>query len=99
MAFETCWSAFPDRDIFIVHPDIAPVLGQDPWGWYRGIADYRKKLPDTGMIACNLLFQERMNLTGTSFNVRAEDSKTAKFATSGKSLIPRASTMSAKFLG
>jgi GT2 family glycosyltransferase len=58
-AFETCWSGFPDRDIVILHPDMAPVPGQDPWGWYRGIADDRKKLPDAGMIACNLLFAQK----------------------------------------
>jgi len=55
-AFEICWGRFPDRDIVIVHSDMAPLSGQTAIEWFEQICEYRNQLPEAGMIACNLFY-------------------------------------------
>jgi hypothetical protein len=56
LAFEHCWNQFPNRDIIIVHSDMAPRAGDPATQWYDALVSYRDELPTAGMIACNLLF-------------------------------------------
>ncbi len=53
-AFEHCWNQFPDRDIIIMHTDMAPMPGDVSNAWYDELLKYRDELPQAGMIACNL---------------------------------------------
>jgi hypothetical protein len=56
LAFEHCWDQFPGRDIIIVHSDMTPLPEDQTNRWYRDILDHRDRLPDAGMIACDLLY-------------------------------------------
>lgn len=60
-SFEHCWNQFPDRDIIIVHSDMAPMPGEPPERWYDELCGYRDTLPGAGMIACNLLYPREPN--------------------------------------
>jgi hypothetical protein len=55
-AFERCWEGFPDRDIIIIHSDMAPFPGDAPTLWYDQLCEYRSLRPDAGMIAANLFY-------------------------------------------
>jgi hypothetical protein len=55
-AFEHCWNQFPDSDIIIIHSDMAPMPEDKTNGWYDALLEYRKALPQAGMIGCNLFF-------------------------------------------
>ena len=55
-AFEHCWNQFPDKDIIIVHSDMAPMPEDKSNRWYDALLEYRDALPDAGMIACNLFY-------------------------------------------
>jgi hypothetical protein len=55
-AFEHCWDQFPDRDVIIIHSDMAPMPGEAPLQWYESLCGYRDSLPRAGIIACNLLY-------------------------------------------
>ncbi len=55
-AFERCWEQFPERDIIIVHSDMAPFPGDAPTLWYDQLCDYRALRPEAGMIAANLYY-------------------------------------------
>jgi hypothetical protein len=55
-AFEACWERFPERDIIIVHSDMAPIPDDKSNEWYDALLHYRSTLPKAGMIACNLFF-------------------------------------------
>ena len=56
LAFEHCWERFPDRDIVIVHSDMAPVATDRRNEWYEALRQQRDALPDAGIVACNLYF-------------------------------------------
>lgn len=58
-AFEHCWNQFPDRDIIIIHSDMAPMPGDHPNRWFEELSAYRDKLPSAGMIACNLFYPKK----------------------------------------
>ena len=53
-AFEYCWSKYPDRDIVIIHSDMAPI--GPAADWWNELVSFRERLPTAGMIACNLLY-------------------------------------------
>jgi len=78
-AFEHCWNLFPDRDVIIVHSDMAPMPGASPSGWFDDLCRYRDALPAAGMIACNLYYPQpagqpaRVQCAGGTF----EDGKIA----------------------
>lgn len=55
-AFERCWNRFPDRDVIIIHSDMAPMPGEPPTRWYAQLVEFRDAHPDAGMIACNLFY-------------------------------------------
>lgn len=55
-AFQHCWSQCPDRDVIIIHPDMAPLPGDEANRWYDDLCAYAAKLPDAGAIACDLLY-------------------------------------------
>jgi hypothetical protein len=55
-AFQHCWDQFPDRDIVILHSDMAPMPNDLSNRWYDALLYYRNKLPQAGMLACNLFY-------------------------------------------
>jgi hypothetical protein len=55
-AFQHCWDQFPDRDIIILHSDMAPMPDDLSNRWYDALLQYRRKLPQAGMLACNLFY-------------------------------------------
>jgi hypothetical protein len=55
-AFEHCWNLFPDRDIIIIHSDMAPMPEDRSNRWYDELLEYRASLPNAGMIGCNLFY-------------------------------------------
>jgi hypothetical protein len=55
-AFQRCWDQFPDRDIVILHSDMAPMPDDTCNGWYDALLQYRSSLPRAGMLACNLFY-------------------------------------------
>jgi len=55
-AFETCWKKFPDRDVILIHPDMSPLPDDTDNGWYDILRDHVAKLPEAGIIGCDLLF-------------------------------------------
>jgi hypothetical protein len=59
IAMETCWSKFPDRDIIIVHSDMAPMPDDRTNRWYEDLLGYAQAMPEAGMLACNLLYPMR----------------------------------------
>lgn len=58
-AFQHCWSQFPDRDVIIMHTDMAPMPDDLGNSWYEKLLEYVKQLPDAGAIACDLLFPHK----------------------------------------
>ena len=65
-AFEHCWSQFPDRDVIIVHPDMAPMPGDTTNSWYDDLIAYRDQLPDAGIIGCDLIFPKPTTTGGVA---------------------------------
>src|SRR5271157_5250729 len=60
-AFEYCWRQFPDRDVIIVHSDMAPMPWDKSNEWYDALLEQRDILPQAGMIGCNLFsFRSRL---------------------------------------
>ncbi|NQU37779.1 MAG: hypothetical protein HQ526_09340 [Actinobacteria bacterium] len=57
-AFEYCWSQFPDRDVIIIHPDMYPLPDDPNNTWYERLLDEVAKLPDAGIVGCDLLFPD-----------------------------------------
>ena len=57
-AFQHCWNQFPDRDVIIIHPDMAPMPDDPNNTWYEKLCAYRNQLPDAGIIGCDLIFPE-----------------------------------------
>lgn len=57
-AFQHCWNQFPDRDVIIIHPDMAPMPDDPNNTWYEELCAYRDKLPEAGIIGCDLIFPE-----------------------------------------
>jgi hypothetical protein len=55
-AFEHCWNQFPERDVILVHSDMAPPPGDPAMRWYEALVEYSASLPTAGMIACNLYY-------------------------------------------
>jgi hypothetical protein len=55
-AFQHCWGEFPDRDVVILHSDMAPMPDDQSNRWYDALLDYRNRLPRAGMLACNLFY-------------------------------------------
>jgi len=55
-AFQHCWDQFPERDIIILHSDMAPMPNDRSNHWYDALLYYRSKLPRAGMLACNLFY-------------------------------------------
>ncbi|WP_158554650.1 hypothetical protein [Methylovirgula sp. 4M-Z18] len=60
-AFEHCWNSFPDRDIIIMHSDMAPFPGDKVTDWYDTLVEHTRNLPDAGMVACNLFYPREEN--------------------------------------
>lgn len=61
-AYEHCWNLFPERDIVIVHSDMAPMPDDPTNGWYERLLGFREELPRAGMLACNLFYPRAENL-------------------------------------
>jgi len=59
-AFEYCWNQFPDKDIIIMHSDMAPMPDDKANAWYDALLRFRKNLPRAGMIACNLFYPRQV---------------------------------------
>jgi GT2 family glycosyltransferase len=55
-AFQHCWDQFPDRDVVLIHADMAPMPDDLANSWYDALLRYRTKLPCAGMLACNLYY-------------------------------------------
>jgi hypothetical protein len=55
-AFEHCWERFPERDIIIVHSDMAPMAGEPSTQWFDALVSFRDDLSTAGMLACNLYY-------------------------------------------
>jgi Glycosyltransferase family 17 len=55
-AYQHCWEQFPDRDIIILHSDMAPMPDDLSNRWYDALLQYRNRLPCAGMLACNLFY-------------------------------------------
>lgn len=58
-AFQHCWSQFPDRDVIIIHTDMAPMPDDPGNTWYERLLQHVAKLPDAAAIACDLLYPEK----------------------------------------
>lgn len=56
LAYEHCWNAFPDRDVIIMHSDMAPMPEDIGNRWYDELLRYANDLPQAGMLACDLLY-------------------------------------------
>ena len=65
LAFEHCWDRFPDRDVIILHSDMAPMPGEPRTQWYDSLVELRAKLPAAGMLACNL-FHSKPTASGAA---------------------------------
>lgn len=57
-AFQEAWSLFPDQDVIIIHTDMEPLPGDFSNKWYKKLLQYVEKLPDAGIVACDLLFPQ-----------------------------------------
>ncbi|MGA8654861.1 MAG: hypothetical protein WB586_01835 [Chthoniobacterales bacterium] len=57
-AFQHCWDQFPERDMVILHSDMAPMPDDRSNRWYDALLQYRNKLPRAGMLACNLFYPQ-----------------------------------------
>jgi hypothetical protein len=57
-AFEHCWDQFPNRDIILVHSDMAPQARDHAMEWYDALVCYSADLPAAGMIAGNLYYPD-----------------------------------------
>jgi beta-1,4-mannosyl-glycoprotein beta-1,4-N-acetylglucosaminyltransferase len=55
-AFQHCWDQFPDRDIVVLHSDMAPMPNDQSNRWYDQLLQYRDRLPNAGLLACNLYY-------------------------------------------
>ncbi len=60
-AFEYCWRQFPERDVIILHADMAPMPDDLSNRWFRDLCDFAQQLPDAGIVACDLLYPQRMD--------------------------------------
>ncbi len=58
-AFEACWEQFPDRDVVIVHTDMSPLPDDRDNSWFRALLAHAARLPDAGIVACDLLYPEQ----------------------------------------
>ncbi len=56
VAMETCWNRFPDRDIVIMHSDMAPMPDDRTNQWYDDLLGYVDAMPEAGMLGCDLLY-------------------------------------------
>ena len=56
LAFEFCWNQFPDRDIIIIHSDMAPSYEDSNNSWFDQLLQFREMLPYAGVIGCNLFY-------------------------------------------
>ncbi len=57
-AYQHCWSQFPDRDVIILHTDMAPLPNDQTNAWYDELLRMAGKLKDAGAIACDLLYDK-----------------------------------------
>lgn len=55
-AFQHCWGQFPNRDVIIIHTDMAPIPEDQTNAWYDDLLRASRKLRDAGAIACDLVF-------------------------------------------
>lgn len=55
-AYEQGWRAFPDRDVIIVHTDMAPMPDDTGNAWYAQLLAWVETLPGAGLIGCDLLY-------------------------------------------
>jgi hypothetical protein len=58
-AYQHCWSQFPEHDVVIVHTDMRPMPDDADNRWYRELLAWVDRLPDAGMVACDLLYPVR----------------------------------------
>lgn len=65
-AFQHCWKLFPNHDVIIIHPDMAPLPDDLTNSWYDALLDYAAKLPKAGIIGCDLLFPRSLSSGGYS---------------------------------
>jgi len=59
-AFQHCWSQFPDRDVIIVHPDMAPLPEDTDNNWYDRLLAFGEIFPEAGILGCDLLYPHRL---------------------------------------
>lgn len=55
-AFAEGWARFPDRDVIILHTDMAPMPDDADNAWYTQLLAAVAALPAAGLIACDLLY-------------------------------------------
>jgi hypothetical protein len=58
LAFEHCWDRFPDRDIIIIHSDMAPMAEEPATQWYDALVGFGAANPAAGILGCNLYHTE-----------------------------------------
>lgn len=58
-AYQHCWSQFPDHDVVIIHTDMSPMPDDADNRWYRELLGWVDRLPDAGLVACDLLYPIR----------------------------------------
>src|SRR5262245_58282281 len=56
LAYENCWTQFPDRDVIIIHSDMSPMPYDLTNRWYDELLHYARSIPEAGILACNLLY-------------------------------------------
>lgn len=59
-AFQHCWDQHPDRDVVIVHTDMAPTPEDRRNNWFDALIAQRDELETAGLIGCNLYYPERL---------------------------------------
>jgi hypothetical protein len=56
LAYEHCWNVFPDRDVIIIHTDMAPMPADASNRWYDDLLGYVRDMPQAGILGCDLLY-------------------------------------------
>jgi GT2 family glycosyltransferase len=56
LAYQTLWNSYSDRDIILLHADMAPMPEDTNNNWYKQLCDYANKFPEAGILGTTLLY-------------------------------------------
>lgn len=56
LAYEYLWTKHKDRDVIILHADMAPMYNDNGLKWYNDLLKYVEKYPEAGMFGMKLLY-------------------------------------------